>query len=398
MRKLLLIIAVALFPLAALADVPTGNITSVSPTSFTLGSFEEFLTINGSGFLGLGPTVVRFNGAGMQIDVEAGFVSDTKVIVAVPFQLLLRLGRVNVHVLVYDDEGHFRNVGLGTFDVVLAPPPPPAPPSITAPESVVAEATGPDGAIVEYNVTVTSEVDPNIIVQCTPASGSLFPLGATAVHCTATDANGTSTADFEVDVTDTTAPALTVPSDITTTNRVVTFTATATDIVDGAITPVCTPESGSTFDVGTTEVVCVATDSSLNETTATFNVTVVPDTTPPVVASITATPGTLSPPNHEMVAVTVTVVATDDLDPNPTSQILSVTSNQPVDSTGDGDQAPDWEITGALTVNLRAERASGEDRVYTILVVTTDASGNTTSSTVTVTATNSNVSFSAARQ
>ena len=187
-------------------------------------------------------------------------------------------------------------------------------------------------------------------------------------------------------------------SDITTTNRVVTFTATATDTVDGAITPVCTPESGSTFDVGTTEVVCVATDSSLNETTATFNVTVVADTTPPVVESITATPGTLSPPNHEMVAVTLTVVATDDLDPNPSSQIISVTSNQPIDGTGDGDQSPDWEITGALTLNLRAERASGEDRVYTILVATTDASGNTTTSTVTVMATNSNVSFSAARQ
>jgi hypothetical protein len=247
-------------------------------------------------------------------------------------------------------------------------------------------------------VTTTSVVDPSLTAQCTPTSGSLFPLGSTTVHCTATDTNGTATFDFDVLVTDTTPPDLTVPSDITTTNPVVTFTATATDIVDGAITPVCTPASGSTFDVGTTEVVCVATDAALNETTGTFNVTVLADTTPPVVDRISATPGSLSPPNHEMAAVTVTVVATDDTDPNPTSQIVSVTSNQPIDGTGDGDQSPDWEITGALTVNLRSERASGEDRVYTISVVTSDIAGNTTLSTVTVTATNANVSLNQAWQ
>jgi hypothetical protein len=75
-----------------------------------------------------------------------------------------------------------------------------------------------------------------------------------------------------------------------------------------------------------------------------------------------------------------------------------VTSNQPIDGTGDGDQTPDWEITGPLTLNLRAERASGEDRVYTITVVTSDATGNTTASTVTVTANNSNISLSPFRQ
>ena len=37
---------------------------------------------------------------------------------------------------------------------------------------------------------------------------------------------------------------------------VVTFTATATDTVDGSITPVCTPASGSTFALGPTTVTC----------------------------------------------------------------------------------------------------------------------------------------------
>ncbi|MBO0861640.1 MAG: hypothetical protein J2P21_24770 [Chloracidobacterium sp.] len=34
-------------------------------------------------------------------------------------------------------------------------------------------------------------------------------------------------------------------------------------------------------------------------------------------------------------------------------------SNGPVMGDGDGDTAPDWEITGALTLNLRAERRGG---------------------------------------
>jgi hypothetical protein len=393
MRKFLLVLAVVLFPLAAFADSP-GEVTSVSPTVFTFGVLEQFLTINGTGLaVEDGTTSVKFNGAGFSADVEPGFVTPTKLIVAVPDLAVMKLGRCNVHVFVTDVEGHTRNVGLGSFDVVLAPPPPPQPPDIIGAEFVVAEATGPDGAIVTYVVTAVSQVDPDITAQCTPASGSMFALGTTNVHCTATDSNGTSTLDFSVIVTDTTPPDLTVPDDITTSNPVVTFTATATDLVDGAITPVCTPASGSTFDVGTTEVVCVATDSSLNETVGTFNVTVLADTTAPSVLRVDASPNVLSPPNHELVAVTITVGATDDIDPNPSSQIVSVTSNQAVNGTGDGDQEPDWEITGALTLNLRAERASSEDRVYTITVSTSDATGNTTLSSVTVTATNSNISI-----
>jgi hypothetical protein len=37
--------------------------------------------------------------------------------------------------------------------------------------------------------------------------------------------------------------------------------------------------------------------------------------------------------------------------------VLSVTSNEPINGTGDGDTAPDWEIVDAHHVRLRAERA-----------------------------------------
>jgi HYR domain-containing protein/beta-propeller repeat-containing protein len=78
---------------------------------------------------------------------------------------------------------------------------------------------------------------------------------------------------------DTTPPAISVPSDITTNatapaGAVVTYTATASDLVDGALTAVCTPVSGSTFAVGTTTVSCSATDSGGNTGDDTFSVTV----------------------------------------------------------------------------------------------------------------------------
>src|SRR5262249_31796706 len=54
----------------------------------------------------------------------------------------------------------------------------------------------------------------------------------------------------------------------------VTYTATASDLVDGTIAPTCAPASGSTFPLGTTTVSCSATDAHSNTATGTFKVTV----------------------------------------------------------------------------------------------------------------------------
>lgn len=111
----------------------------------------------------------------------------------------------------------------------------------------------------------------------------------------------------------------------------------------------------------------------------------VADTTSPVISAISASPSVLSTPNHKLVPVTVTVVATDNVDPAPVAQIVSVTSNEPDEGLGDGDTAGDIVITGPLTVKLRAERGGkGGGRTYTITVSVTDAAGNSTSGTTTV--------------
>ncbi|MEJ7641520.1 MAG: Ig-like domain-containing protein [Candidatus Nitrosocosmicus sp.] len=82
------------------------------------------------------------------------------------------------------------------------------PPTITTPnDPVIAEATGPQGAIVNFDVSATDEVSGNIVPQCIPSSGSNFRIGETTVNCTAVDeANNLEEKSFEVRVQDTIPP------------------------------------------------------------------------------------------------------------------------------------------------------------------------------------------------
>jgi flagellar hook assembly protein FlgD len=164
--------------------------------------------------------------------------------------------------------------GTNSFSVVVNPQSG-TPPILGIPEIVVAEGTSPSGATVSFDPAGAT---------CDRASGSLFPMGNTTVNCTQTNSFGTSTGKFLVVVTDTIRPALSLPSNISTGNPVVTYAATASDNIDGAITPVCSPASGSTFPYGMTIVQCVATDAHANSVSGSFSVTV----TPPSLSDFTA--------------------------------------------------------------------------------------------------------------
>jgi nitrous oxidase accessory protein NosD len=130
-------------------------------------------------------------------------------------------------------------------------------------------------------------------------------------------------------------------------------------------------------------ITLMVTDLSGYSSSDTLVITVV-DTTSPTIASIEATPNVLLQANHQMVPVTVVVAVNDNCD-SPVCQVISVTSDEPIDGLGDGDTTPDWEITGNLTVDLRAERsAHGTGRLYTITVQCSDSSGNLSTRTVTV--------------
>ena len=86
-------------------------------------------------------------------------------------------------------------------------------------------------------------------------------------------------------VVDSTPPTLALPGTITAEatsadGAAVDYTASAKDIVDGAVTPTCSSPSGATFAVGSTTVTCSAADVRGNTATGSFVVKVV-DTTAP---------------------------------------------------------------------------------------------------------------------
>jgi len=185
------------------------------------------------------------------------------------------LGTTQVECIATDDAG---NKATGSFSVTVEDT---TPPSLTLPDDIVKEAEVPAGAVVAYSTSASDLVDGPIAPTCTPASGSTFALGDTTVICTATEAAGNDSPPetFTVTVEDRTGPTVTVPADISVAptgigGAAVTYAATATDLVDGSVTPTCTPQSGTTFFFGATTVTCTATDSRSNTSTATFKVTV----------------------------------------------------------------------------------------------------------------------------
>ncbi len=184
------------------------------------------------------------------------------------------LGKTTVNCTATDTHD---NTGTAQFDVTVVDT---TPPIVTVPANIVAEATGPSGAVVGFSVSANDVVDGAIIPICVPASGSTFSLGTTLVTCSATDAHtNTASASFNLTVVDTTPPALTLPANLTVTawnasGAVVSFKASANDLVDGPVTVTCSPASGSMFPLGTTTVNCSATDSHGNNASGNFTVTV----------------------------------------------------------------------------------------------------------------------------
>jgi hypothetical protein len=108
------------------------------------------------------------------------------------------------------------------------------------------------------------------------------------------------------------------------------------------------------------------------------------DRKPPRILSATATPAVIWPPNNTMVPVDIAVKVNGGCDPDPAVAIESVTSNEP-SGVGSGPD-PQWELSGPLSIKLRAaRRGNGNGRTYTVKVRCTDHVGKYATSDVTVT-------------
>ncbi|KGQ20841.1 Hyalin [Lysobacter dokdonensis DS-58] len=165
------------------------------------------------------------------------------------------------------------------------------PPTVAVPATITKEATSPAGANATFVVSANDVVDGALTPVCKiggnlVASGDVFALGTNHLQCAATDTAGnTGTAGFDIIVQDTTPPALSLPDDLveeatSAAGAIVSFTATANDIVSGNVPVTCTPSSGAQFALGHATVHCSATDGASNTASGSFDVHV-RDTTPP---------------------------------------------------------------------------------------------------------------------
>lgn len=149
-----------------------------------------------------------------------------------------------------------------------------------------------------------------------------------------------------------------LPSDVT---------ESANDPEGGPLTYSLSQDTFDCSEVGTHDVTLTVTNNVGQTASCDAEVTVV-DNSPPVITGVRADPAVLWPPNHTMEPVDVTTTTGDNC-PGTSCKIIAVSSNEPVDSLGDGSTPSDWEITGDGTLQLRAERSgTSSGRVYTITV------------------------------
>lgn len=230
-------------------------------------------------------------------------------------------------------------------------------------------------------------------IVCTQAPAGPYPgTGPHLVTLTCLDPSGAGdSCSASVVVVDATPPEIACPASQTLEcvdrGAVATYEASATDNC-GPLQPSCAPPSGSSFELGTTEATCAATDTAGNTSTCGFTIAVV-DTLPPVVSTTSAM---YWPPNHKYqtfhLADCATVVDTCDgpisLDAA-AARITRVTSDEEEDDKlgnggqGDGDTCDDIVITGDQTAELRVERMGHRNgRAYTVHFEVTDQQGNVT--------------------
>jgi hypothetical protein len=270
---------------------------------------------------------------------------------------------------------------LSVFALMLAEVVPPVGSCVGAPGAPATILTDPGacGATVnnENGVAGSCADAGGGLASCTFDGAASATLGpgehAVVVEGAALDGSTTTCTSYVV-VIDREPPAVACQAPVTVEcegeTTAVSLSATCADAC-GACDVTCDP---GPFHLGVTSVGCQASDAGGNGAGCTTAVEVV-DTSAPQI-TVAATPQSLWPPNHKLVAIHLAVASGDACDPAPEVG-CDVTSSEPEDARGDGTTAPDvvWK-DGELF--LRAERSgvNGEGRTYTIRCTARDAAGN----------------------
>ncbi len=239
----------------------------------------------------------------------------------------------------------------------------------------------------EQGATATDLVDGDITASVvTSGSVNTAAPGVYTISYNVTDShsNVATTVSRTVNVSDVTAPVISgVPSDIVVEQvgnaaATVSYTnPTANDDVDGSISVLCSPSSGSSFSYGLTAVLCNATDLSSNVANASFNVTV-QDTGAPTAASVSIISDNTTPTlAKEGDTITVSFTTSEPVN-TPTATIGGKTAT--VTNVSGNDYTATYTLTAAETqgvVSLTIDFADIAGNNATQVTATVDSSSVT---------------------
>jgi choice-of-anchor A domain-containing protein len=246
----------------------------------------------------------------------------------------------------YDDGNG--NISTQTQSVEVVWSPDVVAPQLTVPANITSSNdNGICGAVVNFAATATDNRPGTVTITYSQDPGTVFAVGTTIVTVTATDEAGNiATGDFTVTVNDTEVPVLTLPANVNATSStgITVGAATATDNCGTAVVSHSTIPAS--FPLGITNITWTATDAAGNTVSGVQTVTVTDVTVP----TLFGVPANATAPCGVIPAVAV-VTASDDFDTNPVVTMTETTNGNIITRT--------WTAT--------------------------DASGNTSSATQTIT-------------
>ena len=241
-------------------------------------------------------------------------------------------------------------------------------PSITCPPDISINSTVPTcGVNVSWTIpTATDNCDTNPIITSTFTPNDFFPFGTTVVTYFAEDnAGNIDSCQFNVIVNDVEVPVFSncpidmiIPSGVNCDTVATWIDPTITDNCDENVTVVVSPDLGTAFTAGTTTVTYTATDASGNESTCSFNITVI-DMEAPIITDCPVDITLSSGSNCNATVIWNMPTATDNCDSNPT-----IVCNIP-----SGNTFP----VGTTPVTCTATDASGNESTCTFNITITDS-------------------------
>jgi gliding motility-associated-like protein len=246
-------------------------------------------------------------------------------------------------------------------------------PTITAPAAITVNA---NASCVAFGVALGTPVtvDNCSVASVTNNAPAVFPIGATTVTWTVTDAAGnTATATQTVTVVDNTAPLIFAPAGITvniSTGCTVANLALGTPVtMDNCSTVTVSNNAPTTFPIGVTTVTWTATDGAGNTATATQVVTIVDNTDPTIVAPAAVTANLTT-------GCTATGISLGTPTTTDNCTVASVTNN-----------APTTYPIGTTIVTWTVTDGAGNTATTTQLVTITDNTNPTITAPAAITAT-----------